>query len=74
MENDEEQVSGTACAKKEKVGRSRKRHCLSSYDVSQIIVQKTLHDRTELIAFANIQKQEGKTDFGRIYLQLQGSH
>ena len=47
---------------KVKESRARKRRRLSSYEVSQIVVEKNIKDRTELMALANIQKQEGKTD------------
>ena len=55
-------------ADKAKEGRTRKRQRLTSYEVSQIIVDKNIQDRTELIAFANIQKREGKTDLAEFVL------
>lgn len=57
-----EDVSTPSNAEKPIEGRARKRRRLSSYEVSQIIVAKNLRDRTALMAFANVQKQEGKTD------------
>lgn len=40
----------------------RRRKNLSVYDVSQIAVQKGIKTRVELLALANQQKKEGKTD------------
>ena len=40
----------------------RKRQRLSSYDVLLIIISKKLPDRIALMAFANAQKREGKTE------------
>ena len=41
---------------------AKKRKRLSSFDLSQIIVDNGIKTRTELLAFAQQQKQEGKTD------------
>ena len=35
---------------------------LSSYEVSKIIVDKGISNRTELLALTNVQKAEGQTD------------
>lgn len=45
-----------------KEGRDKKRRRLSAFDVSQVIISKYLRDRTALLAFANVQKRQGKTD------------
>ena len=42
--------------------REKKRKRLSAYEVSEIILSKGLRDRTELLAFSNQQREEGKTD------------
>ena len=43
-----------------KVAKKKKR--LTSFEVSEIVVEKNLRDRTELLAYANMQKRGGKTD------------
>ena len=35
---------------------------MSAYEVSEFILSKALRDRTELLAFSNQQREEGKTD------------
>lgn len=40
----------------------KKRKRLSAFDFSQIIVNKGLRNRTDVLAFAHMQKNEGKTD------------
>ena len=50
----------------EKHANRRKR--LSSYEVSQIILSNNLKDRTELMAHANMQKNEGKTDLAEFVI------
>ena len=47
-------------SKSKKSGKKRKR--LSAYEVSEIILSKGLRNRTELLAFSNQQREEGKTD------------
>ena len=42
--------------------KSAKSSCLSVFDVSQIAIDKGIKTRTELLALANAQKKEGKTD------------
>ena len=42
--------------------RVKKRKRLSAYEVSEIILNKGLRNRTELLAFSNKQREEGKTD------------
>ena len=42
--------------------RGKKRKRSSAYEVSEIILSKRLRNRTELLAFSNQQRQEGKTD------------
>ena len=56
---------GTQNECKAKESRARKRQRLSSYEVSGIVVEKNIKDRTELMALANIQKREGKTDLAQ---------
>jgi hypothetical protein len=46
--------------KPKKRGRKRKR--LSAYEVSEIVREKGLRNRTDLLAFSNKQREEGKTD------------
>jgi pterin-4a-carbinolamine dehydratase len=50
-----EEISGNCKPKK---GKKRKR--LSAFEFSQIIVEKGLKNRTDALAFAQIQKDEGK--------------
>ena len=45
-----------------RAGSKRKRKALSIFDVSQLAVEKGIKTRLELLAFANQQKQEGRTD------------
>ena len=42
--------------------RKRKRQRMNVYDVSQLAVAKRIRTRLQLLAFANQQKREGKTD------------
>ena len=42
--------------------RGKKRKRLSAYQVAEIVLRKRLQNRTELLAFSNQQRQEGKTD------------
>ena len=42
--------------------RGKKRKHLSAYQVAEIVLSKRLQNRTELLAFSNQQRQEGKTD------------
>ena len=51
-----EDISGSG---KEK---QKKRKRLSAYEFSETIVSKGLKIRTDVLAFANMQKNEGKTD------------
>ena len=48
--------------------QGRKRQRLTSYDVSQIIFTKKLPDRISLMAFANAQKREGKTELAEFIM------
>lgn len=48
--------------------RGKKRKRLSAFDVSNVIVEKNLRDRTALLAFANVQKREGKTDLAEFLI------
>ena len=50
---------GRRASKAVKRKRSRR---LSSFEVSKIIIDKGIRNRTELLALANVQKAEGKTD------------
>ena len=50
---------GRQASKAVKRKRSRR---LSSFEVSKIIIDKGIRNRTELLALANVQKAEGKTD------------
>ena len=42
--------------------KTKKRKRLSAYEVSEIVLRKGLKNRTELLAFSNRQREEGKTD------------
>ena len=55
---DEAAGSQPSCSKP----RGKKRKRLTAFEVSEIIVSKHLNTRTELLAFANSQRTEGKTD------------
>jgi hypothetical protein len=68
VQTEDEHASETANAYIAKEGRPRKRQRLTSYQVSQIIVDENIQDRTELMALANIQKREGKTDLAEFVL------
>lgn len=50
-------------SKSKKSGKKRKR--VSAYEVSEIILSKGLRNRTELLAFSNQQREEGKTDLAQ---------
>ena len=50
---------GRRASKAVKRKRSRR---LSSFEVSKIIIDKGIRNRTELLALANVQKADGKTD------------
>ena len=52
----------------ENASQGRKRRRLTSYDVSQIIITKKLPDRIALMAFANAQKREGKTELAEFIM------
>ena len=43
----------------------KQRARLSSYQVSEIVISRSLKDRAELLAYANGQKREGKTDLAK---------
>ena len=57
-EDEVQQHSEPSCGKRN--GKKRKR--LSAFEVSEIIISKRLKTRMELLAFANFQRSEGKTD------------
>jgi len=42
--------------------RSKRKKQLTPFELSEIIVEKGIKSRTELLAFANMQKMEGKHD------------
>ena len=54
-------ITSNACSAN-RAGSKRKRKALSIFDVSQLAVEKGIKTRLELLAFANQQKQEGRTD------------
>lgn len=60
-EHDDEE---STCSEKEtnKNKRKGRRKRLSAFELSEIIVERGIQTRTELLAFANKQKMEGKTD------------
>lgn len=58
-------TSGEAAKSSSKRKRSQR---LSSFDVSQIVVAKKIKTRTELLAHANAQKVEGKTDLAEFII------
>ena len=45
--------------------RKKSRKCLSIYDVSQVVVQKGIKTRLQLLALAKQQKNEGKCDLAQ---------
>ena len=49
-------------------GEKKKRKRLSAFEVSEIILSNELRDRTELLAYANMQRQEGKTDLAEFVM------
>lgn len=51
-------------AKKEKKRKPR----LSAYEVAETIISKGLRNRTDLLAFANMQRGEGKTDLAEFVI------
>ena len=61
-------VSGASNSENTNQMPERKRQRLSSYDVSQIIISKKLPDRIALMAFANAQKREGKTELAEFVM------
>ena len=46
----------------------KKRKRLSAFEFSQIIVEKGLKNRTDALAFAFMQKNEGKTDLAEFII------
>ena len=61
VDNENEQTPDSESAD----GRKRKRKRMSIFDVSQLAVSKKIRTRLELLAFANEQKREGKTDLAQ---------
>ena len=68
VHTNDDHASETTNVDKAKERPPRKRQRLSAYEVSKIIVKKNIKDRTELMAFANSQRQEGKTDLAEFVL------
>ena len=52
---------------KRSVKRNRAKR-LSCYEVSNIILEKKIHNRTELLALASTQKAEGKSDLAEFVM------
>ena len=48
--------------------KAKRRKRLSTFEFSQIIVEKGLENRTDVLAFAQMQKNEGKTDIAEFIL------
>ncbi|XP_020621174.1 uncharacterized protein LOC110058852 [Orbicella faveolata] len=48
--------------------KQKRSRCLSCYEVSNIILQKKIQNRTELLALASTQKAEGKTDLAEFVM------
>ena len=53
---------GSGKKKSAKSSKRKRKPRLSVFDVSQIVIDKGIKTRTELLALANAQKKEGKTD------------
>ena len=53
-------------------GQKRKHKRMSIFDVSQLAVSKKIRTRLELLAFANQQKREGKSDLA-MFIANRGS-
>ena len=53
---------GSGKKKSAKSSKRKRKLRLSVFDVSQIVIDKGIKTRTELLALANAQKKEGKTD------------
>ena len=55
------------CHESDSKGKKRKKH-LSSFELSEIIVKKGIKTRTQLLAYANNQKCEGKNDIAEFVI------
>lgn len=55
-------IEGSVCEEDKRSSRNKRKKRLSAFDLSELIVQKGIKNRTELLAFANKQKMEGKFD------------
>ena len=64
-------ITSNACSAN-RAGSKRKRKALSIFDVSQLAVEKGIKTRLELLAFANQQKQEGRTDLAEFIANRRG--
>ena len=68
VHTNDDHASETTNVDNAKEHRPRKRQRLSAYKVPEIIVKKNIKDRAELMAFANSQRQEEKTDLAEFVL------
>ena len=48
--------------------RKRKRQRLSNYEVGEVAIENNIKTRTQLLAFANTQKRDGKTDLAEFIM------
>ena len=55
-------IEGSVSEEDQKSSRNKRKKHLSPFELSELIVQKGIKNRTELLAFANKQKMEGKFD------------
>lgn len=66
--NDEECIESDETTDECKPQKEKKRKRLSAFEFSQIIVEKGLKNRTDALAFACMQKNEGKTDLAEFII------
>ena len=66
--NDEECIENDGTTDECQPKKQNKRKRLSAFEFSQIIVEKGLKNRTDALAFAFMQKNEGKTDLAEFII------
>ena len=66
--NDEECIESDQTTDECQPKKQKKRKRLSAFEFSQIIVEKGLKNRTDALAFAFMQKNEGKTDLAEFII------
>ena len=66
--SEDEMATTTNSHREGKPTKAKRCKRLSTFEFSQVIVQKGLENRTDVLAFAQMQKKEGKTDIAEFIL------